>query len=351
VVDTARVLSSRTLLGCCCCCSVKLSNLQLCAVPDANTAVPLARHNPQAAVPKVLTLSDAIIAQRLAALAQLAPGELTAAELLNSAPVLLTHDAAKLSAQLCALQRAFPEHCAVQLVRAAPMLLAVSMATTAAKAAVWQRVVGAQEQWCTLLREQPQVLCWGLGRAARVVHIQQLQQRAASSSSSSRSDSDSGSDADSSADTHSSSSSTSSSSVTSSSLGGSAAAAATATAVPMHMPLQQQQQQQQLTAEQIHDVVQCSCADFLQGQWGAGYPAYIAAVQQSLTAAIESTTTLPTLPQPRQQQQRDAALHSAADNDIAADVHAREQAVGALLKAAVQQLGAATAVELLASPS
>jgi hypothetical protein len=309
---------------------------------------------PQAAVPKVLTLSDAVIAQRLAALAQLAPDELAAAELLNSAPVLLTHDAAKLSAQLQALQSAFPEHCAVQLVRAAPMLLAVSMATTAAKAAVWQRVVGTQERWCTLLREQPQVLCWGLGRAARVVHIQQLQQRAArssSSSSGSESDSGSGSGADSTADSQSSSSS---SSVTSSSIDGSAAAAAAtataAAAVPVQMPLQQQQQQ--LTAKQIHDVVQCSCADFLQGQWGAGYPAYLAAVQQSLTAAIESTTVLPALPQQQhQQQQRDAALHSAADCDVAADVHASEQAVGVLLKAAVQQLGAAAAVELLASPS
>jgi hypothetical protein len=322
----------------------------------------------QAAVPKVLTLSDAVIAQRLAALARLAPGQLAAADLLNSAPVLLTHDAGKLSAQLQALQSAFPEHSAVQLVRAAPMLLAVSMATTALKAAVWQCVVGEQKRWWALLQEQPQVLCWGLGRAARVVHMQQLQQHAASSStgscSSSSSSSASGSDADSSADSHSygSSSSSSSSSGCSSSIDGSAAAAASATAVSVLQPLQQQQQQQQqLTAELIQDVVQCSCAEFVQGQWGAGYPAYLAAVQQSLTAAIESTTAVLTAAdlQPRmslqqqqqQQQQRDAALHSAVDCDVAADVHAQEQAVGVLLKAAVQQLGAASTVAVLMSAS
>eukprot|EP00752_Nemacystus_decipiens_P014387 g12797.t1 len=118
--------------------------------------------------PRCLSAAAGTLEQRVSTLKEAFPSACVDG-MLRKAPGLLQNRVDP-GARLKVLQELFPSLKVLRLVEGAPMLLALSESTLRAKSEAWRHVLEARvgQPWEQAIAEFPQLLCQGLGRAARI---------------------------------------------------------------------------------------------------------------------------------------------------------------------------------------
>eukprot|EP00903_Cladosiphon_okamuranus_P014829 g13732.t1 len=121
--------------------------------------------------PKCLSAAAETLEQRVSTLRDAFPSA-SVDGMLGQVPGLLLNRIDP-GARVKVLQELFPSLNPLQLVEGAPMLLALSESTLRAKSEAWRNVLEArvEQSWEQAIAEFPQLLCQGLGRAARVAFL------------------------------------------------------------------------------------------------------------------------------------------------------------------------------------
>ncbi|CAM9703369.1 unnamed protein product, partial [Hapterophycus canaliculatus] len=121
--------------------------------------------------PRCLSVAEGTLERRVSALREAFPS-VPLSRLLGEAPCLLQNRIDP-AAKVEVLQELFPSSDPVSLVEGAPMLLALSPRTLRVKSDAWRHILEDRidVSWEQTVAEFPQLLCQGLGRAARVAFL------------------------------------------------------------------------------------------------------------------------------------------------------------------------------------